>query len=82
MSLVEVVVYGRKDCHLCHDMINAVDQARHQLAFDFLVVDIDTDKDLVARYGERIPVLVGGEEEICHYHFDLAALGEYLSRIG
>lgn len=82
MSPVELIVYGRKDCHLCHDMIAGLNQVRQQQVFNFLVVDIDTDKDLVARYGERIPVLVGGEEEICQYHLDLAALDEYLARIG
>lgn len=80
-SPVDLIVYGRKDCHLCHDMIAGLEQFRQQFGFDFTVVDIDTEKDLVSRYGERVPVLMGGGQEICHYHLDPAALSAYFSRI-
>jgi len=43
-------------------------------------VDIDSDPELVARYGHKVPVLVGGDEEICHYFLDEPQLAEYLSR--
>lgn len=83
-SPVELTVYGRKDCHLCHDMIAGLNQFRQQSGFDFdvMVIDIDTEKDLVSHYGERIPVLMAGGEEICHYRLDPAALDAYFARIG
>ena len=53
-------------------------QAR--LSFRVASVDIDGDPDLEARYGHKVPVLVGGDEEICHYFLDEPQLEEYLSR--
>jgi thioredoxin reductase (NADPH) len=44
------------------------------------LVDVDSDADLAARYGHKVPVLVGGDEEICHYFLDEPQLDEYLSR--
>ena len=54
-------------------------QAR--LPFRLEVVDIDSNAELVTRYGERVPVLVADGEEICHYHLDPIALDAYFSRI-
>ncbi|SEF91648.1 Glutaredoxin-like domain [Nitrosomonas ureae] len=78
----ELMIYGREDCHLCQDMILALQNLQQQLSFDFKVIDIDSDPDLVARYGEKIPVLISSltNQEICHYFLDLAALDDYLGR--
>jgi len=47
------------------------------LAFD--EVDVDSDPELEARWGELVPVLVDAHgEEICHYHLDEAALDQAL----
>lgn len=78
----ELMVYGREDCHLCQDMILALQNLQQQVSFDFKVIDIDSDPDLVARYGEKIPVLISSltNQEICHYFLDLAALDDYLGK--
>jgi thioredoxin reductase (NADPH) len=34
---------------------------------------------LETRYGEWVPVLMAGEEEICHYHLDPDKLRAYLA---
>jgi hypothetical protein len=52
-----------------------------RLAVTFELVDIDSDPKLVERYGHKVPVLVGGDEEICHYFLDEPQLAEYLSRL-
>lgn len=77
-----LIVYGRENCHLCQDMILALQNLQAQVSFDFQVVDIDTNPELVARYGEKIPVLLSSltNQEICHYFLDLAALDDYLSK--
>ena len=49
--------------------------------FELEVVDVDSDAGLEARYGERVPVLVGAGAELCHYHLDVAKVNEYLSKI-
>ncbi len=78
----ELIIYGREDCHLCQDMMLALQNLQQQVSFDFKVVDIDSDPELVARYGEKIPVLVSSltNQEICHYFLDPAALDDYLGK--
>jgi glutaredoxin len=58
-----VTLYGRPECHLC-------DRAREQLeamraegsGFELREVDIESDRALLARFLERIPVIeVEGE---------------------
>ncbi len=78
----KLIVYGREDCHLCQDMIHVLKNLQEQVSFDFQVIDIDSDPELVARYGDKIPVLVSSftGQEICHYFLDLAALDDYLAK--
>jgi hypothetical protein len=76
-----LVVYGREDCHLCRDMIVALRERQARLCFDFEVVDVDGDDNLRSRYGGRVPVLMAGGEEICHYYFNPAALDAYFTKI-
>lgn len=79
---ISLIVYGREECHLCQDMLDALHELQQQAAFTFQLVDIDSDPELIARYGEKIPVLVSSRthQEICHYHLDVAVLGAYLDK--
>ena len=78
----KLIVYGREECHLCQDMILALRNLQAQVSFDFQVVDIDSDPELTARYGDKIPVLFSPStrQEICHYFLVLAALDDYLAK--
>ena len=77
-----LVVYGREECHLCQNMILALQNLQKQVSFDFQVINIDSNPELIALYGEKIPVLVSSadNQEICHYFLDLAALDDYLDK--
>lgn len=83
VTLVQLIVYGREECHLCQEMINALQQLQKRLLFNFEVIDIDCDPELKSLYNERVPVLMAFHEkqEICHYHLDIYALNSYLARI-
>jgi hypothetical protein len=58
-----------------------LDALRSQLGADFpvTIVDVDSDPALKARYGEHVPVLVGGEAELCRHTYDAARLAAYLA---
>lgn len=72
---MRLTLYGRAYCHLCEDMLRALEAVQDELQFTVQTVDVDTDPVLEARYGEQVPVLVGPDErEICHYFLDLTAL--------
>jgi Glutaredoxin-like domain (DUF836) len=76
------MVYAREHCHLCENMIAALQELQARLPFRLEVTDVDSDHDLRLRYGERVPVLVADNgEEICHYHLDRDALDAYLAKI-
>ncbi|MEO6824406.1 MAG: glutaredoxin family protein [Nitrosospira sp.] len=77
----ELVVYSREHCHLCHNMIAALHVLQARLSFRLKVMDVDSDGELRSRYGERVPVLLAGGEEICHYHLDRVALDAYFTKI-
>jgi thiol-disulfide isomerase/thioredoxin len=70
---VLLTVYGREQCHLCQDMIAALQELRSSYPFRLEVIDVDSDPDLQSRYGQRVPVLMAEDKEICHYHLDLNA---------
>lgn len=78
-----LVIYGREECHLCQNMILALQDLQKQVSFDFQVIDIDSSPELMALYGEKIPVLISpaNNQEICHYFLDLAALDDYLEKV-
>lgn len=69
-----LVLYERMGCHLCEDMVATLAEWREELDIDIERVDVDRSAELVARYGLRIPVLVCGDTEICHFFLDLEAL--------
>jgi hypothetical protein len=75
-------VYGRSSCHLCDEMVAALEGLHAELAFAVEWVDVDSDAELVRRYGERVPVLAHGSRELCHYRLEAPAVTAYLSQIG
>jgi thiol-disulfide isomerase/thioredoxin len=77
---VRLTLYGRAYCHLCEDMLRALEGLQDELQFTVQSVDVDTDPVLEARFGEWVPVLVGpDDQEICHYFLDLTALTDRLA---
>lgn len=82
MATTELLtVYGREYCHLCQDMLAQLNPLREMLGFELKVLDVDDDPALEERYGQWVPVLMGGGEEICHYFLDRTALDAYLAKI-
>ncbi|MBX3651502.1 MAG: glutaredoxin family protein [Burkholderiales bacterium] len=75
---LELVLYGRSWCHLCDDMLAGLRALPAGRPFQVSVVDVDTDAALERRFGDKVPVLMHGERELCHYHLDVAAVTEYL----
>jgi glutaredoxin len=58
-----VLVYTRVGCHLCEVAEADVARICADLELDFTTVDVDTDPELRAEYGDRVPVImVDGRE--------------------
>ena len=78
---MQLTVYSRAYCHLCHDMIEALEPLARELGFEVSVVDVDADPALEARYGELVPVLAHGAREIARYRLDPSIVRAYVSGI-
>jgi glutaredoxin len=73
-----LTLYIRRDCHLCDEMYDALQPWQAKLGFALQSIDIADDLGLIARFGDKVPVLVYRGQEICHYRLDEAALLAYL----
>ena len=60
MSDVSVTVYTRENCHLCAEAIDTIERVADAegVALDMDLVDVDTDEELRAEYGERVPYVL------------------------
>ena len=77
----KLTVLSREYCHLCEDMISALRTLQGRFSFDIQVVDVDNHPEVEEKWGDKVPVLLDGEIEICHYHLDVAALDARLARM-
>ena len=51
-----VIIYSRKNCHLCEVAKEVVDSAQNEAKFELEVVFIDGNSELEKLYGEEVPV--------------------------
>lgn len=77
----ELTLYSRNYCHLCDDMLAALEALRGEFVFEVTVMDVDADPALVLQYDELVPVLADQDGvELCHYFLDVPKVREYLVR--
>ena len=67
---VRLTLFGRTYCHLCDDMAAALAPIVARTDASVEIVDVDSDPALEARFGDRVPVLFAGADELCHYFLD------------
>ncbi|UOO81007.1 glutaredoxin family protein [Uruburuella testudinis] len=68
----------REYCSLCHKMRDALQPFQQQYGFGLEIFDVDDDPVLEEKYNERVPVLLDGDVEICHWFLDEAKLRAHL----
>lgn len=74
-----LTLYGRQDCHLCDEMIAALQQLLDSYDFSLEIVHIDFDPKLEKLFGLKVPVLMARERELGHYFLDPAVLDAYFA---
>lgn len=82
--LSHFILYSRSYCHLCDDMLHALQAMPQAAGLPVDVIDVDADDTLLRAYDERVPVLIGvgpdGDgRELCHYFLDPQAVGAFLA---
>jgi hypothetical protein len=77
------ILYSRSYCHLCDDLLAALRKlVGDQISVN--VIDIDLHTELVQRYDELVPVLIGcrdgqPDQQLCHYFLDENEVKGFLS---
>lgn len=78
---VRLTLYGRSYCHLCDEMLAALEPMREEFGLVIDTVDVDDDAALEQRFGSLVPVLMHAGVELCHYHLDAPKVRAYLVKI-
>ena len=76
-----LTVLSRAYCHLCEELLAALKQYQGRYDFEIEVVDVDSDAWLEEKWGDKVPVLLDGELEVCHYYLDHDAVDARLARM-
>ena len=76
-----LTLLSREYCHLCEEMLAALRQFQGRYDFDVDVVDVDRNPALEERWGDKVPVLLDGERELCRYHLDYEVVDARLARM-
>ena len=78
MNSHHFTVYIRRHCHLCEQMIHALEPWRQGYDLTVDLIDIDEDPVLAARFSERVPVLAEGEEILAEFFLDVGVIARHL----
>lgn len=80
MAVPRITLYGRPGCHLCDDARDVIERVCADLGESFVEVDIDSDEDLLDRFGEEIPVTFVDGRQHDFWRVDEARLRAALAR--
>lgn len=72
MKTLQLVV--REGCHLCDEFEDLLEHHPLREQFELQRLVLNNRPQLETLYGTLVPVLLDGEEEICHYFLDEAQL--------
>jgi uncharacterized membrane protein len=58
--MIYVILYSRKDCHLCEVARENLDALQAEIPHELVVIDVDSNEDLQRAYGFEVPVVEVG----------------------
>jgi thiol-disulfide isomerase/thioredoxin len=83
VAVVHFTLYTRSYCHLCDDMLEALQALSGEYPFTVELMDVDVDEALLAQFDELVPVLFGkrgsaDSVQLCNYFLDDAKIRSFL----
>jgi glutaredoxin len=75
-----VIIYSRKNCHLCEVAKEVVESARNEVEFELEVEIIDGNAELEKLYGEEVPVTMINGKRHDYFKVDRARFIEAVLR--
>ena len=73
----QFVVYSRRGCHLCEQMLEQLEPLCRGRA-ELVVHDVDDRPEWAEAYGLHVPVLYYEGQRVCHYELDRPRVIELL----
>ncbi|MCH7825361.1 MAG: glutaredoxin family protein [Acidobacteria bacterium] len=70
----KLILYGRRNCHLCEVAKEAVKRLQRRLDFDVEERDVDDHPDWVRRFGDEVPVGMIGDRKVFKFRVDQGKL--------
>ena len=74
-----LTLYGHVYCSLCDVMKAALIPFQEELGFLLQWEDIEGNAALEESFGEDVPVLMEGDQWICHHRLDEEALNQHFT---
>lgn len=78
---VALTIYGRRDCHLCTEMLQAISEIDWGVPIEVRYVDIDGEPALADKYNDTVPVLMHGDSELCRVRLNVETVLAHLKQI-
>ena len=75
----EVIVYSRKNCHLCDELKDELRRLETSRLFSWREVDIDADAELQRLYTDEVPVVFIDGRKAFKYRLDTT---KFLKMVG
>jgi hypothetical protein len=76
-----VTLLGRVGCHLCVEAAAVVAEESRRAGVGWIEVDVDTDPELRADYGDLVPVVLVDGVEHAHFRVDPSRLRAVLAAL-
>ena len=77
---MELILYTRRDCELCHEMESVLDEVLPRFQVELKRVEIDGDPTLEAQFGIEVPVLFVNGRKAFKYQCTARELRNRLER--
>ena len=68
LTMHDVIVYSRKDCHLCDVVKDTLMQIQGEADFRWREIHIDADPELRRQFTDEVPVVVIDGSKAFKYH--------------
>lgn len=77
----QVILYTRPGCHLCEEMKQQIAEANCDELYSLDEINIESERALLARYRDDIPVVLIESVEVFKHRLRAAAFRAYLMRL-
>lgn len=77
---MELVLYTRRECELCHEMEEVIGEVLPRFRADLKRIEIDGDPSLEAQFGIEVPVLFVNGRKAFKYRCSARELRKRLER--